>query len=443
MSSSITTTTALCDIPKLPVNGDNSVIFFIRFTQAVKSKGIWPHLNGSATCPQPPPTTTGVSEASSAAPVAQGPRTSMGTLPVNPIIAKYEANLEKWEKDEALALDLLTQCILDSNVICTLTLKTAVAMWAEIVHEYMEKGMMTQMDLHIKFLESLCSEKSDVHVFLDSLSVRREELAQAGVQIDEKDYCSTVIKSLPFHLSNFTSNQLTAAHLFLLTKTINPDLLISVISEKYDCNQCRCKTGPHACTFNGKGRDYDEVMAVTLSHSAQWGNPNTKLSKKGPKCWNCGESSHIHHDCKKPKKQASSSQPESANQVADDSDEEAFGVSNIESDANSMPGLEFDSNEDINCVDDEVAKGWFSDAGDDWVISHMEYLITWTELHHRLGCVSPGVAKQFAEKGLVTRVRIDTLSGNMVFCKSCIYTKATQKPVVKVQEGGGGMGYWA
>ena len=41
-----------------------------------------------------------------------------------------------------------------------------------------------------------------------------------------------------------------------------------------------------------------------------------------------------------------------------------------------MPGLEFDSNEDINCVDDEVAKDWFSDAGDDWVISHMEYLIT-------------------------------------------------------------------
>ena len=62
---------------------------------------------------------------------------------------------------------------------------------------------MTQMDLHTKFLESQCSEKSDVQTFLDSLCVKREELVQTRVQIDEKDYCSTIIKSLPFHLSNF------------------------------------------------------------------------------------------------------------------------------------------------------------------------------------------------------------------------------------------------
>ena len=173
MSSSITTTTTLHDIPKLSVNRDNSAILFIRFTWALKSKGIWPHLNGSAICPQPPSTTTGVSEASGAVPAAQGPATSMGTLPVNPTTAKYEANLEKWKKDEALALDLLTQYILDSTVICMSTLTTTVAMWAEIVHEYMEKGTMTQMDLHAKFLESQCSEKSNVHVFLDTLCVRR------------------------------------------------------------------------------------------------------------------------------------------------------------------------------------------------------------------------------------------------------------------------------
>ena len=64
----------------------------------------------------------------------------------------------------------------------------------------------------------------------------------------------------------------------------------------------------------------------------------------------------------------------------------------------------------------------------------MEYLITWTKLHHRLGCVSPGVAKQLAEKELVPGVHVDTSLGNMVFCESCIYTKATWKPVVKVQE---------
>ena len=136
MFTSVTTTTALCNIPKLAVNGDNSVIFFIRFTWAAKSKGIWPHLEGSATCPQPPATATGVSGASRAAPAIQGPVISLGTPPIDPTLAIYEADLEKWEKDKALALDLLTQHILDSTVIHTLTLKTTSAMWAEIVHGY-------------------------------------------------------------------------------------------------------------------------------------------------------------------------------------------------------------------------------------------------------------------------------------------------------------------
>ena len=92
------------------------------------------------------------------------------------------------------------------------------------------------------------------------------------------------------------------------------------------------------------------------------------MSKKGPNCWNCGESRHIHHDCKKLKKKPSTSQPESANQVIDNSDDEAFGVSDIESDTDSMPELEtiYDSNEEVDGVDDETVKDWFSDVGDDW-----------------------------------------------------------------------------
>ena len=52
----------------------------------------------------------------------------------------------------------------------------------------------------------------------------------------------------------------------------------------------------------------------------------------------------------------------------DDSDNEAFGVSNIESDTDSMPrlGTVYDSKEEVYSVDDETVKDWFSDVGDDW-----------------------------------------------------------------------------
>ena len=48
-----------------------------------------------------------------------------------------------------------------------------------------------------------------------------------------------------------------------------------------------------------------------------------------------------------------------------------------------------------------------------------------------MGHVSQGVAKQLAEKGLVTGVCSDTSSSDVIFWESCIYAKA----IVKVHEG--------
>ncbi|KAJ3884961.1 hypothetical protein GG344DRAFT_30452, partial [Lentinula edodes] len=78
-----------------------------------------------------------------------------------------------------------------------------------------------------------CPEKSNVRTYLDDLRMEREKLAAVGVDISEKDYLSTIIGSLPIHLSNFASNQLTAAQQFSPSKTINPDVLVSIISTEY------------------------------------------------------------------------------------------------------------------------------------------------------------------------------------------------------------------
>jgi hypothetical protein len=64
--------------------------------------------------------------------------------------------------------------------------------------------------------------------------VQWEELVQVGVDIDEKDFRSTIISSLPIYLSSFTSSLLAFARLYSLMKTIDPDILISLVSEEFE-----------------------------------------------------------------------------------------------------------------------------------------------------------------------------------------------------------------
>ena len=62
-------------------------------------------------------------------------------------------------------------------------------------------------------MDSKCPEEGSVREFLDELRVEKEKLATYGVVIDDKDYRSTIITSLPYHLSNFASSLLANARL--------------------------------------------------------------------------------------------------------------------------------------------------------------------------------------------------------------------------------------
>ena len=207
------TSTALADqlpglIPKLDSSGMNWAIFAIRFQDAVEAKGFWGHFDGTEPTP---------AAATPSAPTA---------------VEKTAINA--WEKDERLAKFLLTQKFPDSTLMRIHSKMTVKQWWDAIVYQYNKKGMFAQTEMCAKFLDLKCPEKGDVCEFLDSLRTKREELASMGVEIDEKDYCSTIISSLPYWLANFAPNQVAVAKLYAPTKTIAPDALISLITEEVD-----------------------------------------------------------------------------------------------------------------------------------------------------------------------------------------------------------------
>ncbi|KAF9440955.1 hypothetical protein P691DRAFT_631680, partial [Macrolepiota fuliginosa MF-IS2] len=85
------------------------------------------------------------------------------------------------------------------------------------------------------FLSLRCPKNGDVQQFLADLCSRRTELKSMGVTINDDDYRSTIIGSLPWALANFASMQLSAATLYpsLSGGTIEPDHLINMICDEW------------------------------------------------------------------------------------------------------------------------------------------------------------------------------------------------------------------
>src|SRR5258708_9850416 len=173
------TTTSLSDIlpssiPKLNATGINWAIFSVRFQDAVEAKGFWGHFDGTSMCPELSTSAT----------------------------ANETAAKNQWEKDEQSAKSLLIQKIPNSTLMRVHSKTSVKERWEAIVKEFTDKGAYAQTELRTKFLESRCPDKGNIREFLEGLRVKKEELAQVGVTIDDKTHLSTIIPSLPHSLSN-------------------------------------------------------------------------------------------------------------------------------------------------------------------------------------------------------------------------------------------------
>jgi Zinc knuckle len=182
-------------------------------------------------------------------------------------------------------------------------------------------------------------------------------LATVGVKIQEKDYRSTIISCLPPSLANFASSLIAAARVNDPKKEVQPDTLISVVSEEFKRHATHRSNHSKA----SKTDSQDEALAV---------NPGKdKFRKPRGVCWNCGEKGHFKDKCDKPLKEkgGSSKKGGAANAaVESDSDSEAEGAFFIEMDFDSdddglLPDLQSVSNSS-----EESDAGDYSDGDDDW-----------------------------------------------------------------------------
>jgi hypothetical protein len=58
-----------------------------------------------------------------------------------------------------------------------------------------------------------------------------------------------------------------------------------------------------------------------------------------------------------------------------------------------------------------------------------------------MGHIAPKTVQRMIKKGFITGMYLDMSSGSPSFCKSCVYAKATRKPVLREQEGSCATGF--
>lgn len=276
MSHTITTA-SLSDslpssVPKLDPAGANWSIFLFRFQDAVEAKGYWGHFDGTD----------------------ERPTTAKPNEPT-----EDETNaMKQWDKDERSAKTLLTQKIPDSTVVLIHSKKLVRERWEAVVKEFSKKSAYAMADLRAKFMALRCPDKTNPRDFLENLRVKKEELSQAGISVEEKDYLSVILSSLPFHLSNFASTILATSH--VSSTELSPDDLISMLIEESDRQRAQRLRG----RVPGKGKEEEnEVLVVgEVQAKGKKGNWKGKGRHTDMTCYNCNKKGHIARFCKEPKK---------------------------------------------------------------------------------------------------------------------------------------------
>jgi len=147
---------------------------------------------------------------------------------------------------------------------------------------------------------------------------------QVGVVIDDKDYLSTIISSLPIALSNFASAQLAAARMFASTKSIEPEVLLSLLVEEANCQKAQ---QVRRRVSEKEGEDDDEAL-VAGADSSRFRRGKARADVE---CWGCGEKGHFKWQCKNLKIDEKSKDGNEAAGVAE-SDSEGEGVWAVEDD---------------------------------------------------------------------------------------------------------------
>jgi hypothetical protein len=175
-------------------------------------------------------------------------------------------------------MDLIASTVLDQIFNRVKNNTTTMAMWTAIKAIYQTRSKMATINLTQKLQSTKLQDEGDARAHLTNLMNMREQLAALGKTLDDDEFASTLLGSLPpsfrsvIHSINAAANQ--------MGMPITSDRVIRLVTDEYD-NHTR---------FQGKNGP-DEAFAA---------NGQRRRDTCNLECFNCHRIGHIRADCRSP-----------------------------------------------------------------------------------------------------------------------------------------------
>ena len=204
------------NVPKLEVDGTNWVMFSTRLRIALQDKDVFGHLDGTA---------------------------------IKPNAVSKPDEYTAWLKKEHQARNLLTQKLHDSTLTKLLSLDSTVEWWKAITNKFTVKSSHVVAAIRSAFEKMKCADNGNIHVHLDKLRAKHEDLIRVGITLPPDQWSTRIIGSLPEHYQKHLATIEAAARAAAMTTaalitvapnatptqtSISPDLLMSLAIEEYD-----------------------------------------------------------------------------------------------------------------------------------------------------------------------------------------------------------------
>src|SRR5271170_7025084 len=244
-------------VPKLPADGKGFVVWKERLELSVRARGLFGHLDGTATKPAEP---------------LEGVEVEGSALTPEEVSGR-STDMKRYLQEQAIVFQQIASTIPDSLYLKIKGKPTVKEAWDALKADFEKRSRMITIELRKRLQDTRCTESGNIRTHFDNIRMLREKLASLGTILNEPDFSAIILGSLPKSNDQFLSAVTATAS--VMKHDLDPEDLMQTIIDKFD----RRSTRP----VNSRDRGQPDAAFYT----GGTGNYSGKKQNKDIECFNC------------------------------------------------------------------------------------------------------------------------------------------------------------